>query len=212
MVVSEYQFTNNWFLSTAKPTWDVIVPRLRPQRALEVGSYEGASACYLIEQVGAYQDLEIVCVDTWDGGVGRKDQGIDYSQMGQVFQRFQANTQLAINKAKHRIDLSIAQGLSDIELPRLIAGGKSEYFDLIYIDGSHQAPDVLSDAVQGFKLLKIEGVMIFDDYLWQERLTGGVDLVRCPKPAIDAFVNIFCRKVRVLNVPLAQFCVQKITS
>lgn len=212
MVQSEYQFTNNWFLSTAKPTWDVIVPRLRPQRALEVGSYEGASACYLIEQVGAYQDLEIVCVDTWDGGVGRKDRGIDYSQMGQVFQRFQANTQLAINKAKHRIDLSIAQGLSDIELPRLIAGGKSEYFDLIYIDGSHQAPDVLSDAVQGFKLLKIEGVMIFDDYLWQERLTGGVDLVRCPKPAIDAFVNIFCRKVRVLNVPLAQFCVQKITS
>jgi hypothetical protein len=212
MVQSEYQFTNNWFLSTAKPTWDVIVPRLRPQRALEVGSYEGASACYLIEQVGAYQDLEIVCVDTWDGGVGRKDRGIDYSQMGQVFQRFQANTQLAINKAKHRIDLSIAQGLSDIELPRLIADGKSEYFDLIYIDGSHQAPDVLSDAVQGFKLLKIEGVMIFDDYLWQERLTGGVDLVRCPKPAIDAFVNIFCRKVRVLNVPLAQFCVQKITS
>ena len=102
--------------------------------------------------------------------------------------------------------------MSDIELPRLIAGGKSEYFDLIYIDGSHQAPDVLSDAVQGVNLLKIEGVMIFDDYLWQERLTGGVDLVRCPKPAIDAFVNIFCRKVRVLNVPLAQLCVQEISN
>ena len=37
-------------------------------------------------------------------------------------------------------------------------------FDLIYIDASHYAPDVLSDAVLAFKLLKPGGILIFDDY------------------------------------------------
>jgi predicted O-methyltransferase YrrM len=39
-------------------------------------------------------------------------------------------------------------------------------FDLIYVDGSHQASDVLTDSIITFQLLRVGGVMTFDDYVW----------------------------------------------
>jgi hypothetical protein len=72
----------------------------------------------------------------------------------------------------------------------LVAAGKQGYFDFIYVDGSHQAPDVLADAFLSFRLLRENGVIAFDDYLWQEALPDGIDSIRCPKLAIDAFTNI----------------------
>ena len=94
----------------------------------------------------------------------------------------------------------------------LVAGGK-ELFDLIYIDGSHTAPDVLTDAVLAFQLLRVGGVMIFDDYLWSMEAPLYVDPLNMPKPAIDAFTMIFMRKVRVMpDLPNAQCYVEKIAN
>jgi hypothetical protein len=44
--------------------------------------------------------------------------------------------------------------------------------------------------------------MVFDDYLWAEGLRGDKDPLRCPKPAIDAFINIYLRKLQILPKPL----------
>ena len=88
---------------------------------------------------------------------------------------------------------------------------KINYFDFIYVDGSHQAPDVLFDAVMSFKLLRKNGVIAFDDYLWFENLPHGKDLNRCPKPAIDAFTSIFYNKVNIIQAPLKQLYVIKIS-
>ena len=49
--VPGYQFTNEWFAQNTL-IWDKVVPRHKPQRILEVGSYEGRSACYFIERFG----------------------------------------------------------------------------------------------------------------------------------------------------------------
>ena len=66
-------------------------------------------------------------------------------------------------------------------------------------DGSHEAPDVLLDALLSFKLLKINGVIAFDEYLWQENLDNIPDVLRSPKIAIDAFANIYCQKLRIFS-------------
>ena len=97
------------------------------------------------------------------------------------------------------------------------------HYDVIYVDGSHTARDVLQDAVLGWGLLKRGGLMIFDDYLWvdlwedvpedvlQMRMNGrrhGADPgggamfwavearlhAETPRPAIDAFVRIMGRE------------------
>jgi predicted O-methyltransferase YrrM len=206
----ELEYTNAWFLNTAKSVWDQLIPQINPTRILEIGSYEGASTCYLIDLLAQKKEIEIHCVDNWQGGIENKPGGFAESDMSAVERRFLCNTGVAKAKADHRVDLVCHKGNSDKELARLLADGKEGYFDFVYVDGSHQAPDVLCDAVLGFRLLRVNGVMAFDDYLWSETLPYGVDPIRCPKPAIDAFTNIHCRKIRILSAPLYQLYVQKI--
>lgn len=206
--MSEFEFTNNWFDLLAKGVWDQLIPRIRPARILEVGSYEGASACYLIGQLAKDAGIEIHCVDSWQGGVEHQSGGID---MAAVESRFRKNVQLAIDRVANKVELVVHKGTSDVCLSRLVADGRKNYFDFVYIDGSHQAPDVLCDAALGFKLLKVGGIMVFDDYLWAEELPNGKDPLRCPKPAIDAFVNVNFRKLNILPAPLYQLYMQKLS-
>ena len=200
-----YDFTENWFVGAAKNVWDSLIPQINPTRILEIGSFEGASACYLIEKLASSKEIELHCVDTWEGGVEHSS-----INMSDVEKRFHYNTKLAISKVKNSVQITTHKGFSYVALSKLIAEGRQGYFDFIYVDGSHQAPDVLCDAVLSFGLLKRNGVIAFDDYLWEESLPYGTDPIRCPKPAIDAFTNIYCRKIRVLSAPLYQLYVQKI--
>ena len=41
-----------------------------------------------------------------------------------------------------------------------------EKYDLIYVDGSHYAIDVFNDAINSLHILKKNGHIIFDDFLW----------------------------------------------
>ncbi len=200
-----YEFTNDWF-SLARPIWLNLIPEVMPSRILEIGSYEGASTCFLIDTLSPKKSIEIHCVDTWEGGIEHKEIGDD---MGAVERRFQHNTRLAVEAANHEVSLCVHKVPSHIALSRLVAEGKEGWFDFIYIDGSHQAPDVMSDAILGFWLLRVGGTMVFDDYLWSENLPYGKDPIRCPKPAIDAFTNLFCRKIRIIKAPLYQLYIQK---
>lgn len=209
MTESGYQFTNDWFLHGGKKVWDSLIPQINPTRILEIGSYEGASLCYLIDRLSPHKALEIHCIDSWQGGVEHQSGSVIEARMSDVEKRFIYNTRFAIDRAPNRVDLTVHKGFSDAQLAKLLVSGKTEYFDFIYIDGSHQAPDVLLDAVLSFKLLKVNGVIAFDDYLWQEQLSYGTDPLRCPKIAIDAFVNIYSRKLHVISAPLYQLYVQK---
>jgi predicted O-methyltransferase YrrM len=194
------EFTNDWFSEAARPVWDQLIPQVQPARILEVGSYEGASVCYLIETLAPRHPLEIHCIDTWLGSPEHK--GID---MQAVEARFQRNLERITSVFPERVNLRVHKGLSCVKLARLLADGKQGYFDFIYIDGSHQAPDVLCDAVLAFQLLKIGGVIVFDDYLWRES-----DPLMCPKVAIDAFTNMYMRKLHIMTAPLYQLYAQKI--
>ena len=86
---------------------------------------------------------------------------------------------------------TIMTGFSQVELRKLPV----DAFDIIYIDGSHDADDVLEDAVLSHRLLKKGGLLIFDDYL------GGLDgppELR-PKPAVDTFFAIFKEEYDVVH-------------
>jgi predicted O-methyltransferase YrrM len=210
--MSSYQFTNNWFDALAKGVWDQLMARYAPARILEIGSYEGASACYLIDTLAPHHPIELHCIDSWEGGVEHQAGGVAPADMTTVESRFHHNVTLATGQHAGRAKVIVHKGYSDDCLARLIAEGKKGYFDFVYVDGSHQAADVLADAVLGFKLLKVGGVIAFDDYLWSEQLPSGTDPLRCPKPAIDAFVNLNCRKLEVLSAPLYQLYVRKVSN
>ena len=209
--MASYQYTNNWFEQNARAVWDSLIEQLKPKKILEVGSFEGAAVCYLIDKLGGAAELEIHCIDHWEGGLEHQAGGFVASDMGAVEQRFDANITMAINAAPSRVVVTKHKQSSDLALAKLLTEGWKSQFDFIYIDGSHQAPDVLCDAVLAFRLLRAGGVMAFDDYLWAENLPEGKDPLRCPKPAIDAFTNLYCRKLNVLAAPLQQLYIQKIS-
>ena len=94
-------------------------------------------------------------------------------------------------------------------MAKLLGDGASGAFDFIYIDGSHAAPDVLADAVLAFALLRVGGVIAFDDYVWGPE--EGQGPFNSPKLGIDAFVNTYIEKLRIVRrTPLWQLYVAKI--
>tara|TARA_R110002110_G_scaffold119309_2_gene293735 strand:+ start:19812 stop:20003 length:192 start_codon:yes stop_codon:yes gene_type:complete len=57
---------------------------------------------------------------------------------------------------------------------------------LTYVNGSHHKNDVIIDAVKCFEMLKVGGIMIFDDYFWQYY----PDAIDNPAGAINTFLRL----------------------
>jgi len=203
---ADYEFTTDWF-SRFHGVWKQLFEIAPPSRYLEIGSWEGRSACFVIDTCASQRPMEIHCIDTWEGGVEHDPAG-----MTDVERRFDANLALAASRAAHEVRLVKHKRRSSEALAQLLAEGGPEQFDAVYIDGSHQAPDVLTDAVMGFLLLKTGGVIIFDDYLWAMEDAGKQDFFNMPKPAIDAFTTIFQRKLSLAMAPVYQIYARKTAS
>lgn len=202
----EYVFKEDWFshnLAGLNP----ILASIRPQRILEIGSYQGRSTCHFIETAMQQHDsMEIYCVDTWQGGqehIGRHD-------MSEAEMMFNHNMDLAATRYSNA-KIQKIKGLSHNMLIKLLAEGKQGYFDFVYVDGSHEAPDVLLDALLAHKLCRVGGIIAFDDYLWSPTAMTQEDHYLLVKPAVDHYVNTFQRKVHVLQkLPSYQLYVQKL--
>ena len=207
---SAYEFTNDWF-SMNIPMWDQITTNLKPAKILEIGSYEGRSTCYVIEKCGRQRPIEVHCIDSWEGGIEHKAGGFVESAMGDVERRFEKNVEHAKSTVRNPVTVVKHKNLSNLALAKIVAAEPAPKFDLVYVDGSHQAADVLVDAVLSFQVLRVGGVMIFDDYLWSMEPPGKQDPLNMPKPAIDAFLNIFQRKMLILRgAPIHQMYATKV--
>jgi predicted O-methyltransferase YrrM len=203
-----FQFTNRWFENDSRAVWDQFIPSFAPKRILEIGSYEGAATCYLIETLGKRQPVEIHCVDSWEGSLEHQQGNTD---MKAVEQRFLANIGIAKIRSPHAARVILHKGYSDKLLAGMLHEGKQAYFDFIFVDGSHMATDVLLDALLGFRLLRVGGIMAFDDYLWSDQPRGVPNPLRTPKIAVDAFTNIYSGKLKVLPKHLYQIYIEKLS-
>jgi predicted O-methyltransferase YrrM len=169
-------FTVDWF-SGYIPAWQNIIESTgKPKNALEIGSFEGRSTCWILENT----DAKITCVDTWEGS----DEHTVELKDG-LFNRFLEN----VDPHKSRVD--IKRGMSGEVLRAMPC---EPTFDFVYIDGSHYSKDVLEDAILAWRLVKPGGVVIFDDYNWTLKGTE-INDIRNPRTGIDAFVYFFKPKV-----------------
>jgi predicted O-methyltransferase YrrM len=176
---SDYQYTKDWF-GWAPRVWEQLIPHLPARKNfLEIGSFEGRSAVWTIENM-MEDGGEIVCIDTWEGGAEHTPE-----DMAGTEERFHQNITLVRKKFPNRAVVSF-KSTSVEALAASIAHKKQ--FDFIYIDGSHLAKDVLTDACMAWPLLKKNGFMVFDDYMWKP---PGFKLLDRPKLAVDSFVNMF---------------------
>jgi len=154
-------FTNDWFTHNI-PNFEKCMEAIpEKKKFLEIGSYEGMSACWLLAN-GLDEGGRITCIDPF------------YNGMRSVFE-------LNVREATKKNQIvSIMQMTSYQALAELI--GRKQTYDFIYVDGVHSPLGVLTDASMSWGLLKQGGVMLFDDYQYPLEPT---------KVGIDAFLNSF---------------------
>jgi len=177
-----YFITHDYFSGHIKNWQEWFNSRIRiaPIRILEIGSWQGASALWLLDNVIAERGGSITCVDCWEG---TKEHAF-LDQLG-----FCAETIFEDNiNASGRADCIIKiKGRSQDVLPSLPAGS----FDFIYIDGAHEADMVIQDAVNAHRLLARGGYILFDDVGYS---VG--DSRRDTTTAIDFFGSTFAHEYR----------------
>jgi Methyltransferase domain len=103
--------------------------------------------------------------------------GLNLSDLEQRFDR---------NMAGHAPKVTKAKGPSRLVLRDLPLAS----FDVAYVDGSHQAADVLLDAVLVWDLVKTDGLVMFDDY------GGGAKGLT---EALDAFLRCMSGRYRLVH-------------
>lgn len=166
-------FTRDWF-SNSIPAWQQVLHPLvgKPNlEFLEIGSFEGKSTCWLLENVLTGDGSKIHCIDPFARS---------------LLPRFKENVSPWIDR------VVVHQGRSEDMLPTI----KGPY-DFVYIDGLHMGFNVLQDATLTWTKLKIGGIMVFDDYLWEHQR---IDRTLIPKDAVDGFLSVIHGRYELLHI------------
>ena len=142
-------------------------------RYMEIGAYEGRNIAFMDWLLPG--QLDITAIDPWFDETHNPDES--YHGIEARFRRNAARTGAA--------KMTVLRSFSSIELPKMQAAG--ETFDMIYVDGSHTAVDVMIDMCFCANLLKVGGMMILDDYWHDVSDIGGPGV----KQAVDRFLGVF---------------------
>jgi predicted O-methyltransferase YrrM len=180
---NNYIFTVDWFSYNIQ-IWTHYLNEFKNKsnlHFLEIGSFQGRSTVWLLENILTDDTSAITCIDTFEGSI---EHTIHFqNDIKNLFDIFSHN----ISKFKNKVN--IIKDKSQDALKKI-----NEQYDFIYIDGDHKASSVIEDAILSFPLLKKGGIMIFDDYLWFQMKK----FIDNPKVAIDAFLEIYADKITIL--------------
>lgn len=190
----DHNFTEDWFTQHI-PIWEHNLASLKDRQinGIELGSFEGRSAIWLTENIFTNDYSTLDCVDEFQG-----DPNLDltHDDWDGIKKRFLDNTQELRDEGKialHQMD------------SKAYLKGREHMTDFVYVDANHQAVDCLQDAVLAHMLLKKDGIMVFDDYLWD-----GLDIrPALPKLAIDTFLLTFHDRYKILHMGY-QVIIQKL--
>jgi len=169
-------FTATWFNNNALLWKEKVIPRLpNNSTILEIGVYEGYCTKWMCENIS---NCRIEIIDTFLGSV-------ENNLIQDLYIAFLENT------FKYRDIIKINKGESYEHVRKF----SKNYFDLIYVDGSHKAKDVLIDAIQSFYCLKLNGIMVFDDYEWSPYNDENLH----PKKGINIFLDLFKNEIELIH-------------
>lgn len=189
--MNDYKFTEKWF-DIAIPTWTQLFAQVpKPKTILEIGCYEGRATTWLCDNVLAGDATDYDIIDTFEGslnevGMSGTKERLDSESF--IESNFKHNISFHSN-----VNFTIHKGYSQKILPTFEA---TEKYDLIYIDASHRADDTFVDAYYAFKLLKKDGIIIFDDYGWKD--PNDMHPVNSPQLGIEVFNTMYNNNLQLI--------------
>lgn len=122
---------------------------------VEIGSYLGASSCFIANAISS--DSVLYCIDTWQNDAMRYDDNDIDADPRDTYEEFKINTKkyskkiLIIRKLSH-------EAVSEIK----------QKIDLLLIDGDHSYEAVKLDWGKYSVLLKVGSIVIFHDTGWAD--------------------------------------------
>jgi hypothetical protein len=189
-----YNFSSDWFTKKS-PAWAEALKDFagKPDvQYLEVGVYEGRAVAWMLENILTHPTSHVTGIDIF---IGELSQGsFDFVQ--DSLEIYENNAIAAGGEGRLTTYADFSQNILR-KLP-------SNSYDIIYVDGGHSGKVVLEDAVLSFRLLKVGGVMIFDDYRWFKTSPR----LKRPGYAIDVFDEFFGDQFEMIHNQ-SQFILRK---
>ncbi|NEO52982.1 MAG: FkbM family methyltransferase [Okeania sp. SIO3B5] len=137
---------------------------------LELGSWKGRSALWLVENILTGVNSKLICVDVWDVNEWEKEaeetislfknpQRMEELKVDRLYETFLQNTE-------HFREKIIPRRQTTIEALQELCN-QNVKFDFIYIDANHTAKAVYQDFSFAYQCLKPGGIVFFDDTNWK---------------------------------------------
>ncbi len=189
LMMSHLRLSNDWFFNNISIWMSVFKSEKMNKKnvsILEIGSYEGASAFFFLDYL---KSSNLQCVETFKGSDEHKH--IDFTE---IKKNFYHNTSIFKDRLK------VFEGTSDDFFQK-----NKHFFDIIYVDGSHEFLNVYKDACNSFNFLNRNGIIIFDDFLKKYYK----DLKKDPIIAILDFISKHKKNIKIINVDY-QIIIKKI--
>lgn len=193
--MTNYKFSaeTNWFSLNQRTFEQYILPLADDINVvIEIGVWEGQSTIWMLENM----DIRAMhCIDTFEGGDDHKNHPIFKELISGMEETFRHNIRIFTKGIpEHKNPITIYKGKSEDIMYDLMENINS-WADLVYIDGSHKAKDVMMDLIHAYKVLRIGGHIVCDDYNWG---TGDTYYQNLPKYAIDTFKTMFSNEIVVV--------------
>jgi hypothetical protein len=169
----KYTFTKNWFTHKI-PSWTQTLKEFKGKpdiHYLEIGAFEGRSALWLLENILTHPTSKITIIDAFEEDSHRT---------------FISNINLSGEASKFKILVGFStEKIKDVPLNSI---------DFAYIDGSGKGIVMLSDLVNTWNLVKVDGIIICSRYSLDEDLRKALELQHNdpgPFEAIDTFLKLY---------------------
>ena len=171
-------FSQKWFLNNFE-IFTFFLPKDKSLKFdyLEVGCYEGLSSFYVLSE---YKSVNAFFLDIWD--MPNSNSKTLSHNFGLIEKAFDQNLS--------GFDFKKMKNDSVISMRKLLK--ENVHFDFIYIDGSHNGEDILSDAIEAFKILKVNGLMFFDDFLQHDE-----NRILQSYVGIDKFLSLYSDYLKI---------------
>lgn len=172
-------------LKTGWKHWDMYLSKFvgKKVNCLDIGSYTGDSTCWMLNNLCTNPYSRVFSVDTWKGS----PEYTNYTS--EIENKFDEAVEKTGRKDQH-VKMKMPSNKALLKLKEF----GFIIFDFIFIDASHEAKDVITDAILSWDILNEEGILIFDDYKWDKLKEEHFR----PKIAIDSFVQMFKPQLNTL--------------
>lgn len=181
-MTSQSQYPN-WFEGAARHNFERFLGEFKdkPVSFLQLGAYTGDASVWLAQNILTNIDSMLVDVDTWKGS--NED----------VHRTFNWDDVLTVYVSRTMDYQNIYQWIATTD--RFFTEN-TDMFDFIYVDADHTANAVYKDGTNAWQILKPNGILAFDDYLWGEELDNQE---LAPRPGVDKFLSEHEGKYELLD-------------